>query len=87
MTGVQTCALPISFFKLLLDDASLPVKITIPSRATTRIDLGRKLSLLEVSLCIAFAKSVKPIGVTMRLFDTVGEILLHDIDLIGMYFD
>lgn len=77
----------IAFFKLLLDDAALPVKLTIPSRATIRVDLGRKLSLLEVSLCIAFAKSVKPIGVTMRLYDPVGEILLHDVDLIGEYFD
>ena len=77
----------IAFFKLLLNDASLPVKLSIPSRATIRVDLGRKLTLLEVSLCIAFAKAVKPIGVTMRLYDLVGEILLHDIDLIGEYFD
>ena len=77
----------IAFFKLLLDDATLPIKLSIPSRATIKVELGRKLSLLEVSICIAYAKAVKPIGVTMRLYDTVGEILLHDVDLIGMYFD
>lgn len=82
--GKEDC---ISFFKLLLNDMTLPVKISIPAKASLDVELGRQLSLKEVSLCIAYAKAIKPIGITMRLFDTVGEILLHDVNLIGDYFD
>ena len=82
--GKEDC---IAFFKLLLNDPSLPVHLSVPNRATISISLGKQLSLIDVSVCIAYAKAVKPIGVTMHLFDTVGEILLHDIDLIGEYFD
>lgn len=77
----------IAFFKLLLNDPSLPVKLSIPKKATCKVEIGKKLSLVEVSLCISYAKAIKPIGITMQLFDTVGEILLNDIDLIGEYFD
>lgn len=81
--GKEDC---IAFFKLLLNDPSIPVRISVPSKATTEIRLGKKLSLTDVAICIALAKAVKPIGVTMKLYDTVGEILLNDIDLIGEYF-
>ena len=82
--GKEDC---ISYFKLLLNDMTLPVKISIPAKASLDVELGRQLSLQDVSICIAYAKAIKPIGITMRLFDTVGEILLHDVDLIGDYFD
>ena len=82
--GKEDC---ISYFKLLLNDMTLPVKISIPAKASLDVVLGRQLSLQDVSICIAYAKAIKPIGVTMRLFDTVGEILLHDVNLVGDYFD
>ncbi|QWY14039.1 Pf11041 family protein [Aeromonas phage pAh6.2TG] len=64
----------IAFFKLLLDDPELKVKVMNPKPATAVIELGRKLSINEAALIVSLAQHVKPVGVEFIVQDQRGVI-------------
>ncbi|CAC9972328.1 pf11041 family protein [Aeromonas phage PVN02] len=64
----------IAFFKLLLDDPALKVKVMNPKPATAVIELGRKLSINEAALIVSLAQHVKPVGVEFIVQDQRGVI-------------
>lgn len=64
----------IAFFKLLLDDPALRVKVMNPKPATAVIEFGRKLSINEAALIVSLAQHVKPVGVEFIVQDQRGVI-------------
>ena len=64
----------ISFFALLLNDPVVPIELTEPEPAVGHIKIWKELSLNEAALLKSVSQHIKCVGVTVKVFDTLGEI-------------
>ena len=64
----------ISFFSLLLNDPVVQIELTEPEPAVGHIKIWKELSLTEAALIKSVSQHIKCIGVSVRVFDTLGEI-------------
>ena len=64
----------IAFFKLLLDDPNLKVRVSNPKPATAVVTLEKRLSVNDAALVTSLAEHMKPVGVEYTVQDQRGVI-------------